>query len=143
MASVLIVEPDDDVRLLLEVTLRRHRTVAVPTGGDARAELDAAPPEALVIEPELPDDDGLQLVRDVRRDAIVSNIPIVGVSVGASPDEALDAYRAGVDIYVVKPFSPDELADVVDRLLERTSEQRRRERERRILDVRDWDRHLP
>src|SRR6185503_2501429 len=92
-------------------------------------ELLAREPFDLVVsDVMLPGLDGLSLVTALRADATLSNLPIILVSARAGEESRIDGAAAGVDDYIVKPFSARELVARVAGTL-RLAETRRRARE--------------
>jgi len=69
--------------------------------------LAAEVPDLLMLEVRLPDGDAVEWVRSSRKQAC---IPVIFVTVCSDASERIRAFEAGADDYVVKPFSPQELA---------------------------------
>jgi two-component system, OmpR family, KDP operon response regulator KdpE len=108
MTRVLIV--DDEPQLLralrINLTARKYEVV---TAADGAAALRAAAdehPDLVVLDLGLPDLDGVEVIRGLRR---WSPIPIVVLSGRSGSRDKVDALDAGADDYVTKPFSIDEL----------------------------------
>ncbi|MFD4142728.1 response regulator [Streptomyces sp. NPDC058572] len=108
MTRVLVVEDDSQLVRALTINLKARRyEVDAATDGTAALRLAAAgPPDAVLLDLGLPDMDGLDVIRDLRR---WSRVPIVVVSARRTSDEKIEALDAGADDYVTKPFSMDEL----------------------------------
>ena len=77
----------------------------------------AEPPDALIIDQNLPDGEGLALIRTLREHPATADLPMVLISAGH--DEALrgNVLRAGADDYVAKPIQPARLEALVRELL--------------------------
>jgi DNA-binding NtrC family response regulator len=113
---VLVVEDDVAIRRGLESSLRDlgAQPKAVGTAGEAIRVLEEFDPEVLVVDLNLPDGDGLEVFRAAReanpeRDGIV-------LTGQASLDSAVEALRAGVSDYLLKPLRPAQLEVVFQRL---------------------------
>jgi len=65
----------------------------------------------------MPNMSGLEFVKKVRSDPKFSNIPIVMVTVRGVKDDVLEAMRAGVNNYIVKPFTPQVLKEKIEKVL--------------------------
>ena len=104
---VLVVEDDDDTRevLTLGLSLYGADVVAVSCAADAMAELERALPDVIVSDIGLPDEDGLALIRRVRR--LPPNrggrVPAVAVTAFTLSDDAEEATRAGFQRHFRKP----------------------------------------
>ena len=113
---VLIVEDDVAVRKGLDLAIRElgGQTRCVGTAGEAARAIEEFKPEVLVVDVHLPDGDGIEVFRaaseaDPARDGIV-------ITGQASLDSAVEALRAGVSDYLLKPLRPAQLEVVFQRL---------------------------
>jgi two-component system KDP operon response regulator KdpE len=107
-AHVLIVEDDDEARRVLvrELRNRGYQVDEASTGNAALERWEARRPDVVLLDLGLPDLDGLQVIRRIRRDAAT---PIVILSGRFAEHEKVEALEAGADDYVTKPFGVDEL----------------------------------
>jgi two-component system KDP operon response regulator KdpE len=106
--SVLVVEDDAETRhaLARELGGRGYRVVEAGDGRSALERWEARRPDVVLLDLGLPDIDGLQLIRRIRREA---STPIVILSGRYEEREKVDALERGADDYVTKPFGVDEL----------------------------------
>jgi two-component system, OmpR family, KDP operon response regulator KdpE len=107
-ASILVVEDDVETRraVVRELQLRGYR---VDEAADGRAAIEAwqrRRPDLVLLDLGLPDIEGSQLIRRIRREAAT---PIVILSGRYEEREKVQALEAGADDYVTKPFGVDEL----------------------------------
>ena len=94
-------------------------TVSI-TGLDGLAAIRAARPHVVLLDMHLPDIDGLELLRHLKADPRMRDIPVVVVSADAVGDQVDEAMRAGAVHYLTKPVSVSQLLRVIDELLERS-----------------------
>ncbi|HXG26120.1 MAG TPA: ATP-binding protein [Candidatus Binatia bacterium] len=128
-ARILVVDDNADMLAYIGRLLGRHWTVV--SIGDGAAALELLQREAfdlLVCDVMLPGLDGLSLVSRLRADPALSGLPAILVSARAGEESRIDGAAAGVDDYIVKPFSARELVARVAGTL-RLAETRRRARE--------------
>jgi two-component system KDP operon response regulator KdpE len=106
--TVLVIEDDDETRAVLvrELTGRGYRTTEAADGRTAIERWESRRPDIVLLDLGLPDLDGLQLIRRIRRDAMT---PIVILSGRYEEREKVEALERGADDYVTKPFGVDEL----------------------------------
>ena len=106
--TILIVEDDSETRAALVRVLagRGYRTVEASTGRLAAEHWEARRPDLVLLDLGLPDMDGLQVIRRIRREATT---PIVILSGRYEEREKVAALDQGADDYVTKPFGVDEL----------------------------------
>lgn len=105
---VLIVEDDDETRhaLVRELTTRGYRIDEAADGESAMRRWGIRRPDVVLLDLGLPDIDGLQIVRRIRKEATT---PIVILSGRYEEREKVEALERGADDYVTKPFGVDEL----------------------------------
>jgi two-component system KDP operon response regulator KdpE len=106
--AVLIVEDDAETRaaLVRELAARGYRIDEAADGRTALERWEARRPDVVLLDLGLPDMDGLQVIRRIRRDA---QTPIVILSGRFLEREKVEALERGADDYVTKPFGVDEL----------------------------------
>jgi two-component system KDP operon response regulator KdpE len=106
--AVLIVEDDEEARaaLVRELAARGYRVDQARDGREALERWAARRPDVVLLDLGLPDVDGLEIVRRVRREATT---PIVILSGRYEEREKVEALDRGADDYVTKPFGVDEL----------------------------------
>jgi DNA-binding response OmpR family regulator len=78
------------------------------------------PPLLILLDQLLPEMNGLEICRRIRRDPAAPHIPIIMVTAKASEADFADARAAGVDDYVTKPFSVREVMEHIGALLRPT-----------------------
>ena len=107
-ATVLVVEDDAEQRAVLvrELGSRGYRTQEAADGRQALDRWEASRPDVVLLDLGLPDMDGLDVIRRIRRDAMT---PIVILSGRYAEREKVEALDRGADDYVTKPFGVDEL----------------------------------
>jgi DNA-binding response OmpR family regulator len=107
--KLLVVEDDDDVRELIRILLREEGhvvdTAATATDGGLLARVNEY--DGIVLDVRLPDGNGLELARELRRERRPT--PILLLTAQSGTQEVVRGLDAGADDYVVKPFAPDEL----------------------------------
>lgn len=118
LRRVLVVEDTEDVQDLLVKVLERDgfRVVAVPSGTTALDALDHSPVDVVLLDVGLPDIDGLDVLRQIRKR---SDVPIIILTARGDETDRVIGLELGADDYVVKPFSPRELVARVRAMLRR------------------------
>jgi len=98
---------------------RPQVTLEVSTLGlDGLAAVRARRPDLILLDMHLPDVDGLELLRQLQRDAHSADIPVVVVSADATPARVQEALAAGARHYLTKPLNLAQFLTVLDELLE-------------------------
>lgn len=116
--QILIVEDDEDTTQVVSILLETagYATVAVESAQGALQEIASTQPDLVLLDLNLPDMNGLELLRQVREN---SSLPMIVISGHTQERDKVIALEAGADDYMDKPFSPEELVARVGALLRR------------------------
>jgi two-component system, OmpR family, KDP operon response regulator KdpE len=108
LTTILVVQDNAELRRSLRVNLgaRRYDVMAASTGREALALAASRPPDAVILDLNLADADGLEVIVELRRRC---QAPIIVLSGRIGPQDKIGALDAGADDYVTKPFEMDEL----------------------------------
>jgi diguanylate cyclase (GGDEF)-like protein len=128
---VLLADDNADMRRHVERVLAPHFDVeTAPDGVLALESARTTPPDLVLTDVMMPRMDGFELLAALRKDDRTSTIPVIMLSARAGEEASIEGVRAGVDDYLVKPFSAEELIARVSRSL--TFARTRRESDRRF-----------
>ncbi|MFN4182333.1 MAG: response regulator transcription factor [bacterium] len=118
---VVIVEDDKDIVELLIHHLERegYEVKAYYDGNTALKELTKSPPDLVILDLMLPEIDGLEVCRLLRKNARTANVLILILTAKDTETDKVVGLELGADDYVIKPFSPRELTARVKALLRR------------------------
>ena len=118
---ILVVDDEPQIVRGLKIILRTagYAVEAASTKSEALASLAARPPAALVLDLVLPDGQGVEACREVRR---WSRLPILVLSAVGDEREKVRALDAGADDYITKPFGTEELLARLRAILRRSAE---------------------
>lgn len=113
MATILIVEDEEDLRLLLRLSLssQPYQILEAATGAEAEELWSSA--DLILLDLRLPDIDGLDLLRGLGS----VSAPVIALSAYTADQLGPAAMEAGCVGYLTKPFTTSELLDVVGALL--------------------------
>lgn len=116
---LLVVDDDREIRNLLSDHLEQHgfRTVKAADGRAMKAALEAGPVDLVVLDLNLPDEDGLSLCRGIRA---ASKTPVIILTARGDPIDRIVGLEMGADDYMAKPFESRELVARIRTVLRRT-----------------------
>ena len=122
MARIVVADDDADIRDLVAFKLQQvgHEVVAVGDGASAVKECQAQVPDLVVLDVMMPGMSGLDACRALRQDPAMATVPVILLTARAQESDIEQGFNAGADDYVVKPFSPRELASRVAAVLQRS-----------------------
>jgi two-component system phosphate regulon response regulator PhoB len=142
--KILVVDDDPDILNLVQYNLEREglKVIATQDGQEvlrlARSEL----PQLIVLDLMLPQVDGLEVCRQIKRGQATSEIPIIMLTAKGEEIDRVVGFELGADDYLTKPFSPRELVLRVKAILKRSSLREEHAKRISVGDLLiDFDRH--
>jgi DNA-binding response OmpR family regulator len=108
---IAIVEDEAELAALIEYNLTRHGYQAQILGGSGGTlkSLEQSRPDLILLDVMLPDVDGFELCRQIRKSAVLGRTPVVFLTARSDEVDRVLGLEIGGDDYMTKPFSPREL----------------------------------
>ncbi len=128
--KLLLVDDDPNLILLVQdyLEFQGYEVTTADNGQDALEILQHQVPDLIICDIMMPEMDGYELVERVRQDSRISWVPVLFLSAKGQTTDRVKGLNTGADIYLVKPFEPEELVAQVEsslkqaqRLMERSS----------------------
>jgi two-component system phosphate regulon response regulator PhoB/two-component system alkaline phosphatase synthesis response regulator PhoP len=118
---IAVVDDEPDIRELVALHLKKagFSVRTFPDAGQFQKSLAGALPDLVVLDLMLPDADGIDICKDMKRDARTAGIPVVMLTARGDELDRVLGLEIGADDYVTKPFSPKELVARVKAVLRR------------------------
>jgi len=113
---VLVVDDFATMRKIIKNVLKQinmDNVVEAENGKHALTILRSDSIEFIISDWIMPEMTGIEFLRACKEDEAIKNIPFVMVTAEAQKDSVLEAIKAGVDNYIVKPFTPEKLKEVI------------------------------
>lgn len=120
--KILIVDDFSTMRRIIKNLLRDlgfTNTQEADDGVTALPMLKGGDFDFLVTDWNMPGMTGIDLLKEVRKDAKLASLPVLMVTAEAKRDQIIEAAQAGVSGYVVKPFTAQVLKEKIDKIFER------------------------
>ncbi|MFQ5789014.1 MAG: sigma-54-dependent transcriptional regulator [Acidobacteriota bacterium] len=119
MSRILVVDDEDSMRQLLEITLGKsgYQVALAESGAKAVQLFDKSPYDLVISDIKMPDMNGVEVLRRVKSSS--PETPVIMITAYASAETAVDALRLGAYDYITKPFKIDELKNTVKNALEK------------------------
>ena len=121
MHKILIVDDSPTIRKMVRASLKDVGTtefVEAATGLEAIEQLAVSRIQLIVLDLNMPDMHGIDVLKFVRRNAQYRTIPIIVLTTRGDEASKLTAAQAGATTYMTKPFAPQALAQAVQELLD-------------------------
>ncbi len=119
MPRILAVDDEPNIVRLIQVNLvRQGYTVETANNGvEALAKIRENRPDLLVSDVMMPEMGGFELLKNVRMDPALSDLPVIMLTAKTQDKDVMEGYTHGADMYLTKPFNPAELLQFVKRIL--------------------------
>ncbi|MCC7417914.1 MAG: response regulator [Acidobacteria bacterium] len=117
----LIVDDSSTMRRIIINTLNKlgHKDCyEAANGREGLERLAAATVDMIITDWNMPEMTGVEFIRAVRASESTRGLPVLMVTTNAAQDDIVEAMRAGVNNYVVKPFTPDTIREKIESALE-------------------------
>jgi two-component system, chemotaxis family, chemotaxis protein CheY len=120
-STVFIVEDSRTMRSLVRTVLERdgYEVRESPDGRQALAALHSMSPDLVITDINMPEMDGITLLREIRKLPALHRTPVLILTTESDDEVKATAQAAGATGWIGKPFHPDQLREVVARVLER------------------------
>lgn len=129
--TILLVEDDADILAFNKILLteKGYHVRTAANGIDAIAALKDELPDIIITDLMMPGKDGLAVIKEVRSNPLTDHIPVIILSAKASAQSKMEGVTEGAQVYLSKPFQPEELVGMVRNQLSIIERQKTRYRE--------------
>jgi len=118
--KILAVDDSPTMRRIIVNTLKRagfNDVVEASDGKDALAKMKLEKPNFVITDWNMPEMDGLTFITTLRSIDDYKELPVLMVTTRSVKEDIVEAMKAGVNNYIVKPFTPDTLKAKIDQML--------------------------
>lgn len=115
----LVVEDNEDIARYIGNIIRDSFSVVYARNGrEGIIKAEEYVPDIIITDIMMPEYDGLEMTRDIRKSSLLNHIPVIIVTAKSDDAHKLQGLDCGADAYLIKPFSPDELKLRIHKLVE-------------------------
>jgi DNA-binding NarL/FixJ family response regulator len=120
--QILIADDDHNIREFIQhyLELQGYSVIAAKNGEEALLLVEKYHPHLLISDIKMPKKDGYDLVKQLREKPQFRLLPVIFLTQRNTADARIRGYQVGCDVYLPKPFQPEELGTIVRYLLERS-----------------------
>lgn len=117
--KILIVDDSESVRMIARLALREqgYDVVEAVNGVEALKQLDAERVHLVISDVNMPQMDGITLLKQIKQSAKHKFMPIIMLTTEAGQDKKDEGRAAGAKAWITKPFQPNVLIDAVSKLM--------------------------
>ncbi len=114
--KLLLIDDDPNLILLVKdyLEFRGYNVVTAENGREALEVLDQNIPDMIICDVMMPEMDGYSLVKHIRQEPHTNTIPVLFLSAKGQSQDRVKGLNEGADVYMVKPFEPEELVAQVE-----------------------------
>ena len=119
MKTIMTVDDSPSLRQMVSVVLQGagYEVLEASDGSDALSKLKGREPHLILSDINMPNMDGLEFTRQLRATPEYKFIPVVLLTTESNPEKKQQGKAAGATAWIVKPFTPDQLLAVVNKVL--------------------------
>ncbi|QAR32460.1 response regulator [Geovibrio thiophilus] len=116
---ILSVDDSASIRQMVKFTLTKegYEVIEASDGVDALAKITGKKVDMVVTDLNMPNMDGITLIKELRKQAAYKFIPIIMLTTESQDSKKLEGKAAGATGWIVKPFKPEQLLGVVKKVL--------------------------
>lgn len=120
--TLLLVDDDPNLVLLVQdyLELKGYRVLTASQGKEGLQVLEQEIPDLIICDVMMPEMDGYNFVRHVRENKKISWLPVLFLSAKGQTEDRVFGLNTGADVYMVKPFEPDELIAQIEASLKQS-----------------------
>lgn len=120
MAKILAVDDSPSIRRLVSMTLQQagHDVESAEDGAEALNKAKAGNYDVVITDVHMPVMDGITFTRELRKLSHCRFIPVLVLTTESASEMKMQGKKAGATGWIVKPFNPDSLNRVLDRVLD-------------------------
>lgn len=139
-STILLVEDNPDMRIYIREHLHSAFTILEAANGPAglKVALDQMP-DLIITDLMMPKMDGLEFCTMIKSDLRSSHVPVIILTAKAGLQNKLDGLETGADVYLTKPFHPEELLVQANRLIQGRARLRAAFSQAQMLEPKDLD----
>lgn len=114
---VMIVDDLYPNRFLLEEVFEDYEVYSAIDGDSMREWLKTVIPDIILMDVNLPEQDGFELTKELKANPATKNIPVIFLTVHNTKQDVIHAIKAGGSDFIVKPFNEQDLKSRVEKIL--------------------------
>ena len=122
--KILAVDDEKHIVRLVQINLEKegYEVVTATNGREALEKVASEKPELIIMDVMMPELDGFGALKILKEDPATASIPVIMLTAKAQDADVFQGWKSGADLYLTKPFNPQELLTFVKRILHTQNE---------------------
>lgn len=118
--KILAVDDEKHIVRLVQINLEKegYQVVTANNGRQALEVVAAEKPDLIVMDVMMPEMDGFETLQKLKENVATAKIPVVMLTAKAQDADVFRGWQSGADLYLTKPFNPQELITFVKRIFQ-------------------------
>lgn len=118
--KILAVDDEKHIVRLVQINLQKegYEVVTASTGREALEQVERENPDLVIMDVMMPDMGGFEALQIMKSGEKTSQIPVIMLTAKAQDADVFQGWKSGADLYLTKPFNPQELLTFVKRILQ-------------------------
>lgn len=116
--KVLVCDDERHIVRLIQINLEKqgYQVITAYDGKEGLEKIRSEKPDLVVLDVMMPYMDGFEVLKNLRREPETENLPVIMLTAKAQDKDVFEGYHYGADMYLTKPFNPNELIMFVKRI---------------------------
>jgi two-component system alkaline phosphatase synthesis response regulator PhoP/two-component system response regulator VicR len=116
--TILAVDDEKHIVRLVQINLQKegYNVVTASNGREALDKVNAERPDLIIMDVMMPELDGFGALKILKEDEATATIPVIMLTAKAQDADVFQGWKSGADLYLTKPFNPQELITFVKRI---------------------------
>jgi DNA-binding response OmpR family regulator len=122
--TILAVDDEKHIVRLVQINLQKegYNVVTASNGREALDKVNAERPDLIIMDVMMPELDGFGALKILKEDEDTATIPVIMLTAKAQDADVFQGWKSGADLYLTKPFNPQELITFVKRIFQGQNE---------------------
>ncbi len=118
--KILAVDDEKHIVRLVQINLQKegYEVVTASTGREALEQVERENPDLVIMDVMMPEMGGFEALQIMKAGEKTSQIPVIMLTAKAQDADVFQGWKSGADLYLTKPFNPQELLTFVKRILQ-------------------------
>lgn len=118
--KILAVDDEKHIVRLVQINLQKdgYEVITASNGREALEQVERENPDLVIMDVMMPEMDGLEALKILKGSAKTADIPVIMLTAKAQDADVFQGWQSGTDLYLTKPFNPQELMAFVKRILQ-------------------------